>query len=154
MGEDKPRKHDGLTQLMVSSRLVRTTLSVRLAALGLYPGQDAVLLAIGEAQVPLRELAERLQVRPPTVTKTVARLSAQGIVEKQAVPGEPRQNAVALTRQGLSLLDEVRRAQRDTEREAFADLSKKQQRTLRKLLRRVERSLDAKGVEAASTLEA
>ncbi|MBB3951574.1 MarR family winged helix-turn-helix transcriptional regulator [Aureimonas jatrophae] len=144
----KRKKQGALGQLMVSSRLVRTALSTKLAAHGLYSGQDAVLLAIAEDLVPLRELAERLQVKPPTVTKTVARLSAQGILAREQLTGETRQGAVRLTERGLALLSEIRHAQKETEREAFADLSGKQRRTLRKLLRRVERSLAARGTQA------
>ncbi|WP_062014155.1 MarR family winged helix-turn-helix transcriptional regulator [Aureimonas sp. AU4] len=146
----KRRKPGALGQLMISSRLARTALSTKLAAHGLYPGQDAVLLAVAEECVPLRDLAERLQVKPPTVTKTVARLSAQGVMERRQLPGETRQSAVCLTERGLALLGEIRRAQKETEREAFADLSGKQRRTLRKLLRRVERSLAAEGAQAGA----
>lgn len=153
MAGGKRRKQGALGQLMVSSRLARTALSTKLAAHGLYPGQDAVLLAIAEDLVPLRELAERLQVKPPTVTKTVARLSAQGILEREQISAEARQSAVRLTERGLALLGEIRRAQKETERDAFADLSPKQRRTLRKLLRRVEKSLTAGGTEAPAALD-
>ena len=84
MASKKTGKRSVTTQLSLAARGARTALSQRLALLDVYPGQDAVLLAIGEEDgISLRDLAERLSVRPPTITKTVTRLAAQGLVEKR-----------------------------------------------------------------------
>ena len=146
----KKKKGDVLDQLTLASRVLRTALSVRLAADGLHPGQDAALLAIAEQEgIALRDLAERLSVRPPTVTKTITRLAAQGLVEKKVASGENRHNTVRLTERGSALVVEVRKARGEAERVALAGLSGKQRKTLRKLLRRVSRNLQATGLEPA-----
>jgi DNA-binding MarR family transcriptional regulator len=144
----KKKKRSTMTQLVLSARAGRTALSARLAALGLYPGQDAVLLVLGaEDGLSLRDLAERLTVRPPTITKTVARLTTQNLVEKRASGTDARQSHAFLTVKGLALVEEVRELQRTVERNALRGLSEKERKTLRKLLQKVERNLGV-GVEA------
>ncbi|BDA86061.1 MarR family transcriptional regulator [Aureimonas sp. SA4125] len=131
-----------MTQLVLSARASRTALSARLAAIDLYPGQDAVLLALGaEDGLSLRDLAERLSVRPPTVTKTVARLTVQNLIEKRSSDSDARQSHAFLTEKGLALVAEVRSAQKTVERNALRGLSEKERKTLRKLLQRIERNL-------------
>ena len=138
----KKKKRSTMTQLVLSARAGRTALSGRLAAMGLYPGQDAVLLALGaEDGLSLRDLAERLIVRPPTITKTVARLTTQELVEKRASDTDARQSHAFLTEKGLALVAEVRETQRTVERNALRGMSEKERKTLRKLLQKVERNL-------------
>jgi DNA-binding MarR family transcriptional regulator len=140
----RKRKRSTMTQLVLSARAGRTALSSHLAALDVYPGQDAVLLALGwEDGLSLRDLAERLSVRPPTITKTIARLASQAIVEKRPSPADARQNHAFLTEKGQALVQDVRAAQKAVEREALKGLSDKERKTLRKLLQRVERNLSA-----------
>lgn len=138
----KGRKRDVLHQLTLTSRAARTALSARLAAEGLHSGQDAALLLIARTpDIALRDLADKLAVRPPTVTKTLARLGAQDLVAKQTGAGERRANTVRLTERGESLVENVLRAQAETRAQALAGLSGKQRKTLRKLLKRIERNL-------------
>lgn len=138
----KRAKREITEQLNLSARLVRTSLSTRLASLNLYPGQDAVLLAVGaQGGIGLRDLADTLAVKPPTVTKTLARLGRENLLEKRPAPGEVRQSVVYLTENGEAVLAEIRRARKDTEAQAVAGLTKKQRRTLRKLLAKVERNM-------------
>ena len=138
----KKKKRSTMTQLVLSARAGRTALSARLSAIDLYPGQDAVLLALGaEDGLSLRDLAERLSVRPPTITKTVARLTAQDLVEKRSSDNDARQSHAFLTEKGLALVGEVRSAQKSVERDALRGLSEKERKTLRKLLQRIERNL-------------
>src|SRR5690606_33082524 len=70
-------------RLHSAARLARTALAARLLAHGFYAGQDQIMLALAreDGQTP-GSLAERLGVRPPTITKTINRLQAQGFVEK------------------------------------------------------------------------
>ncbi|WP_279482568.1 MarR family transcriptional regulator [Aureimonas sp. SK2] len=153
MGERKKIKGSAVSvQLTLTARALRNALSHELAARGLYPGQDAVLLAIAtEADgISLRDLAERLSVRPPTVTKTMARLSAQGIVERRPSRADARQNFVHLTEKGEGLVDEVRAARAGLEKRALKGVKAKDARRLRKLLRRIERNVAAEGADGAT----
>ncbi len=143
MGERKKNRPAVVSvQLTLTARAVRNALSHSLSQRGLYPGQDAVLIAIAEEKdgISLRDLAERLAVRPPTVTKTMTRLSAQGIVERRPSRKDARQSFVHLTDKGLGLVSEVRAARAGVEKRALKGVKAKDARRLRKLLRRIERN--------------
>ena len=130
-------------QLTLTARAVRNALSHELSERGLSPGQDAVLLASAEEPdgISLRDLAVRLSVRPPTVTKTMTRLSAQGIVDRRVSTADGRQSFVHLTEKGRGLLAEVRAARAGVEKRALKGLKAKDARRLRKMLRRIEKNV-------------
>jgi DNA-binding MarR family transcriptional regulator len=99
---------------------------------GFSPSQGAMLATI-ERHGPLTpsELAQRERVQRPTVTRVLARLEEDGIVQRAADPTDGRSFLVSLTPAGRELLHEVRSrkdaylAQRlseldDEEREALA----------------------------------
>ena len=146
MAGKKLKKRSVTTQLNLAARAARTALSQRLAVLDLYSGQDAVLLAIGEEDgIALRDLAERLAVKPPTITKTVNRLAAQGLVDKRLSVADGRRSHMHLTDKGLAIVDGVLDSRKSVEREALKGFSDKERKALRKLLARVSANLDAKG---------
>lgn len=143
----KKRKRSVTVQLGLAARSARTALSKRLAEIALYPGQDAVLLVIGEDDgISLRDLALRLDVRPPTITKTVARLTAQGLVEKRSSQEDARRSHVYLTAAGQSIVEAVGASQAAIERAAVKGLSDKERKMLRKLLQKVTKNLAPKTV--------
>ena len=100
----------------------------------------------------LGKLANKLGVRPPTVTKTINRLQAQGYVEKRACATDARQANVYLTEEGQAMMRSIEKAVKKTEKQALKGLDKKDQKTLAKLLGRVEANLT--GVEIAEVEEA
>ncbi|MCB8837069.1 MarR family winged helix-turn-helix transcriptional regulator [Aurantimonas sp. VKM B-3413] len=141
----KKKKRSVTGQLNLAARSLRSVLSQELSQIQLYPGQDAVLVAIGEEDgLSLRDLADRLAVRPPTVTKTVARLIGQGLVEKRSSPSDARQSHAFLTPDGHAIVDAVKAAQKGAERAALKGFSAKERKALRKLLFRVTANLDAR----------
>merc|ERR1712098_147664 len=65
----KKKKGSVTGQLVLAARSARTALLHSLDTTEIYPGQDNVLITIGKGGgITLRDLAERLAVRPPTVT--------------------------------------------------------------------------------------
>lgn len=138
-------------RLQAAARLSRTVLAERLLDQGLYAGQDKVMLALDQenGQTP-SQLATRLGVRPPTITKTINRLAAQGFLEKRASEEDARRAHIYLTENGEQAIREIERSVRKTEKQALRTLDKKDQKTLVKLLARVEANLSRDG---ASTEE-
>lgn len=142
MAGKKQRKRSVTTHLGVAARGARTALSRQLATLDLYPGQDTVLLAVSEEDgISLRQLAERLAVRPPTITKTVTRLIAQGLVVKRVSEHDGRQSHAYLTPRGADIVAAVSAARKAVDRAALADFSARERKTLRKLLQRLTQNL-------------
>lgn len=138
----KGRKGLVTAQIQSTARLVRTELAARLLAHGFYAGQDQIMMALGEEDgLTPGQLALKLGVRPPTVTKTINRLQAQGFVEKGASQTDARVAHVSLTEAGRAAIEEIARSVKKTEKAALRGLDKKERKTLHKLLRRVEANL-------------
>ena len=136
--------------LQSAARLSRTALASRLNGQGLYPGQEQIVLVLAEedGQTP-GQLALRLGVRPPTITKTLNRLQGQGFLAKQASEQDGRQAHVFLTESGRDAIKAIEKSVRKTQKLALKGLDKKEQKTLAKLLRRIEANLsDAEYIEA------
>jgi len=148
----KADKAAAMSRLQSAARLSRTALAARLLAHGFYAGQDQIMLALDRenGQTP-GQLAVRLGVRPPTVTKTINRLQSQGYVEKKASEADARQANVFLTEEGRGAIRAIEKAVRKTEKQALKGLDKKDQKALMKLLARIETNLN--GSEAAVELD-
>ena len=138
----KTTKKTALSQMQSAARLARTELAARLLAHGFYAGQDQIMLALGEedGQTP-GQLAAKLGVRPPTITKTINRLQAQGFVGKGASDVDARVSHIFLTDAGRKAIQSVEKAVKKTEKLALKGLNKKDRRALTKLLSRVESNL-------------
>ncbi len=135
----KSTKIAAMGRLQSAARLARTALAARLLAHGFYAGQDQVMLALDaqDGQTP-GQLAQRLGVRPPTITKTINRLQVQGYLDKRASEIDARQAHVFLTESGRMAIRAIEKALRKTEKQAFRGMDKKEQKLVAKLLSRVE----------------
>ena len=125
----KVKRKDVMNSLQAAARLSRTALAARLLAHGLYAGQEQVMLWLeGDDGLTPGQLAARLGVRPPTVTKTVNRLQAQGYVEKRGSERDARKANVFLTDAGRGAIRAIEKAVRGTDRLAFRGFDKKERR--------------------------
>jgi DNA-binding MarR family transcriptional regulator len=129
-------------RLQSAARLSRTLLASRLLQQGLYAGQDQVMLTLNEndGQTP-GSLAGKLGVRPPTITKTINRLQAQGFLERRASETDSRQAHIFLTNAGRETIRSIEKSVRKTEKQAMKGLDKKDQKALAKFLNRIESNL-------------
>ncbi|MEI5681150.1 MULTISPECIES: MarR family winged helix-turn-helix transcriptional regulator [unclassified Mesorhizobium] len=151
----KADKSATMSRLHSAARLARTALASRLLAHGFYAGQDQIMLSLDheDGQTP-GQLATRLGVRPPTITKTINRLQAQGFLEKRASEADARQAHIFLTETGRDTIRAIEKSVRKTEKQAFRGLDKKEQKALAKLLSRIEANLsDAATIEADDEIE-
>jgi DNA-binding MarR family transcriptional regulator len=138
----KAAKGATIARLQSAARLSRTMLASRLLQQGLYAGQDQVMLSLNEedGQTP-GVLATKLGVRPPTITKTINRLQAQGFLERKASDTDSRQAHIFLTEAGRETIRSIEKSIRKTEKQAMKGLDKKDQKTLGKMLNRIESNL-------------
>ena len=143
----KTNKAAAMSRLHSAARLSRTALASRLLAHGFYAGQDQIMIALDrdDGQTP-GQLAIRLGVRPPTVTKTINRLQSQGYLDKRASDSDARQANVFLTDEGRNAIKSIEKAVRKTEKQALKGIDKKEQKALLKLLARVESNLNGVAV--------
>jgi DNA-binding MarR family transcriptional regulator len=114
-----------------------------LAEVGLHVGQEMVLIELWEHD-GLRggELAERLGVEPPTITKMLRRLERFGLVERRPDPRDARSFRVYLTEGGRSLEGPVARCWERVEEQIFAGMNAGERRSFHRLLAKVRASVD------------
>ncbi len=133
-----------LSDLIHTARLCRTLRAELLTKHGLYPSQDTLLKCLeDEDGQSMGALAGKMKVRPPTITKMVTRMSAQGFVKKEPSQTDNRQSHVFITNKGSKLLKKVDKAWRKAEKTALADVKPKRQRKLLKSLRKINESVCA-----------
>lgn len=138
----KQEKGRMLTRVQTVARLSRTALAARLLAHGFYAGQDQIMLALSQSDgLTPGQLASRMGVRPPTITKTINRLQVQGFVDKRASSEDQRQAHVFLTETGSAAIKAIEKSVRKTEKQMTKGLDKKEQKALLKLLARAEANL-------------
>ena len=129
-------------RLAMAAKAHRARSGTHLARIGLHTGQESVLKALAEEDGrTMSNLAQVLGVQPPTVTKMISRMSAQGLLKRVASQSDGRLARVHLTDEGRSRIDEIDRIWSRLEREALAGFDDKDRKRLRKLLRAVERNL-------------
>lgn len=133
--------------LLVTARLHRSRMGERLNGLGLFPGQEQALKALQPAPMTMGELAGLLRVKPPTVSKTIGRLSAQGLVKREGGNRDGRLVQVALTEDGHKTAAQLDAVWGDVEDELLDKLDAKERKQLRKLLRKAAKGLSKAGAE-------
>jgi DNA-binding MarR family transcriptional regulator len=72
-------------------------------------GQHAILATLRDGPFTPGQLAESEQVRPPSITRTVAALEELGLVRRAPDPDDGRQVLISLTSDGRDLLVQTRR---------------------------------------------
>ncbi|GLK54366.1 DNA-binding MarR family transcriptional regulator [Methylopila capsulata] len=129
-------------ELVHAARLHRARAAQLLSELGLFPGQEQVLTLLADEDRTMGDLAIHLRVRPPTASKTVARLAAQSLVERRSAPGgDGRVVRVGLTDEGRRRAAAVEEVWARLEGEMVEGLDGKDRKRLKKLLRKMGRTL-------------
>lgn len=93
-------------------RLVTTRLARRLrqeSSSGLTPSQLSALAAVSnKGALTLGALADHERVAPPSITKVVAKLEADGLLARESDPADGRVSRVRTTKAGEALVAETR----------------------------------------------
>ena len=122
-------------KLQAVARLARSRLASGLLAHGLYAGQEQVLFMLDEhGPLALAELAEKLDVRAPTITKTVTRMEGQSFLSRAISRDDARSIIIALTPDGRRVLKIARQIVQDVEAETFSGLSDTERQNLHSTL--------------------
>lgn len=89
----------------------RALAGAQLAPLGLHPGQEVLLLEL-DAEGPRTQgqLATAGHCEPPTITNSVRKLEAAGLVLRRRSPTDARATIVELTDRGRALMPDLKRA--------------------------------------------
>ena len=132
--------------LQQAARAYRVRSARKLARIGLYPGQDALLKLVQGGPKTMGEAAAQLSIQPPTVTKMVSRLSAAGLVRTEVMDRDRRKVAVSVTDAARDRLAQIEIIWEELEREALAGL---EPQSLRDGLAAMARNLSDSGLDEA-----
>ncbi len=123
-------------------RAHRANVGGLLAGVGLHVGQEMVLFELWkEDGLKGSELAERLGVEPPTVTRMIRRMERCGFVERRPDPADARSFRVYLTNEGRALEGPVARIWEEAEEKTLRGMNPNETLVLRQLLARVRKNL-------------
>ncbi|MDP9025094.1 MAG: MarR family transcriptional regulator [Candidatus Eremiobacteraeota bacterium] len=101
---------DVLAALGATVRALRATLDRELRSQGLRLGQYQVLRVLWESDgLTPRDLAGRLAVEMPTVTRTVQRMFRDGLVRREDHPSDARSVNIFLTDRGREVRAPIER---------------------------------------------
>lgn len=124
-------------------RAHRNRAAEALARIGLYVGQEWILLRLREQEgMTHSELAEACAVEGPTISKALRRMEKAGLVERREDPADARVSRVFLTEEGKARCRAVDQIWFDLERRTVANLSMEERVLLRRLLLQVQRNLE------------
>jgi MarR family transcriptional regulator, organic hydroperoxide resistance regulator len=131
--------------LTLAARRHRGRTAACLAELGLFPGQDQVLSSLGTVEaLTMSEIATQLHIRPPTASKMIARMASQNLVDRRGKDDDARLVEVFITDAGRALLEKLARITKKIEKETLFGLDDKDERRLRRLLKKVTKNLGGK----------
>jgi DNA-binding MarR family transcriptional regulator len=123
-------------------RAHRGSIGALLSGVGLHVGQEMVLLELWkEDGLKGGELADRLGVEPPTITRTIRRMESCGFVERRPDPMDARSLRVHLTDKGRALEGPVARVWEEVEEKTLQGMSSEETLVLQRLLARVRKNL-------------
>lgn len=92
----------------------RMRAGVELTKIGLYPGQETVLIVLDRfGSMSQRQLVRHLSIEPPTMSTMAKRLEAAGFISRTPSPCDARMTVVDLTEKGREALPDVYRIGRD-----------------------------------------
>lgn len=130
------------TALTLAARMHRARMAELLSDLGLYPGQEQALQFLAANESPtMGELADALNVKAPTVSKTIARLSQQHLVERKVGENDGRLVRVGLTQSGRERAAALAGLSDRIEQDLTRGLDGKDRKRLRRLLRKAAKNL-------------
>ncbi|MEL6384374.1 MAG: MarR family transcriptional regulator [Cyanobacteria bacterium J06626_18] len=114
-----------------------------LADHGLYIGQEILLMHLWEQDGRSQsELADLMEVEPPTLTKMLNRLERSGLLERQRDALDARVYRVYLTEAGRALEEPIRRLWQELEVRITAHFTLEEQIILRRLLMQIRHNFD------------
>jgi len=128
--------------LTLAARRHRARTASLLVELGLFPGQDRVLQSLSENEsLTMTAIADELRVKPPTASKMVSRMAAQGLLERKGKDDDARLVVVSITPEGQGRIEQLKKIAKRMEKDSLAGLDDKDIRRLRRLLKKVARNL-------------
>lgn len=129
--------------LVKVAKLYRSAQADVLSGLALHPGQDVLLWMLGQEPggITVSEIAARLGVEQPTVTRSLSRLDQGGWFVRESVPGDRRATRILLTDKGRAAIPRIEATWRTLAETATAGMADDQRVMLVEMLETVRGNL-------------
>jgi len=115
-----------------------------LAAIGLHPGQEVLLLELARGGPMIHsQLSKALGCEPPSITQMAAKLEAAGHVARRPCASDKRASVLELTDSGRSLITDIERIWRTLAEETVRGLPAAAVASLSSTLLHLGRNLEA-----------
>ena len=139
-----PRRQ-AFTQMVDTSRLVRTYVDTRARQIGTTRAQWALLSRlVVQPGLTQAELAEILEIQPISLTRLVDRMAEQKLVERQPHPTDRRANCVFITETGLLAMEAFAPLAADITDELFDGIDETMLTVFRTVLDRLKSNAKAR----------
>jgi DNA-binding MarR family transcriptional regulator len=125
-------------------RMLRTLRAVDEAHGFAGPRASALAVLVFRGPLSLGELAAAEGVRPPTMSRLVKAMQAEGLVESEPAPGDERRIRIAATARGRKLMLQGRKHRLDALARLLAGASAAEGAALASVCGMLERSLQGK----------
>ena len=143
--KDRPAQvRETINAMILAMRMHHRIVERRIDGLGVHHSQHRMLMTLSRMgrAVSQREIADRLDVSPACVARTVKQLSAGGLIEK-AGGADGRCNEIALRPEGEALVADSLEVFRRIDEEMFAGFAPEELDRLAALMDRVRDNLAA-----------
>ncbi len=139
--------------LTVSTQAYHRAVCEELEPHGITYRQSMVLgwLAL-EGELSQAELAAKMMVEPPTLVGILDRMERDGWISRHSCPGDRRKKLIRASEAAEPAWEKIIECAARVRAQATAGLSERQLDTLKKLLRRVQRNLNARETSPNLTL--
>lgn len=113
-----------------------------LGELGLYPGQPPILFKLWKNDgCSQKEIAEKLGLKPATITVMLNRMEKAGWLERRSDPGDLRISRVFLTEKARAIRPKVEQKLQTIYEECFAGFTGEEKILLRRFLMHMRNNL-------------
>ena len=120
----------------------RARTSELLAEFGVHVGQEMILVALWQdTDLTLSQLAERLGVQPPTISRMVRRMEKSGLVERKGCRDDARVFSVQATPKANALKQNIEAVWQTLEKEVTANMTEPERLLFRRILEQVRDNL-------------
>jgi DNA-binding MarR family transcriptional regulator len=129
------------------SRATKEAFQSDLEPYGVHSGQHFLLEILWEKAEGLTvgEIATRLHVADAAISRTVRRMSREGLVEKHPHPTDARQVIIKLTEKGWSLQSVIPQLLEEREKQLLANISNEERLLFAQLLEQMLLNLETSG---------
>lgn len=109
---------------------------------GIYPGQHALLWFLNkEDGTNQKELADKLKIKPSTITVMLGRMEKAGLLERRQDSKDQRISRVYITEKGKHMYIIVEKTMKQLQEECFGNLTNDESIILRRLLMQIRDNL-------------